>query len=126
MTALVPPEAWAAALAGLPGMGPARLLALLRRWEPCEAWHRVIDRSWLQAPEFALAARGDAIGLADVWVAAAPRVDVVEVWRRHVDAGVGVMTMRSSAYPSTLLDDIDPPALLFLRGDPMAIAGPRV
>jgi DNA processing protein len=107
-------------------MGPLRLLALLRRWEPCEAWHRVIDRSWLHAPEFTLATRGDAIGLADVWVAAARRVDVDDVWRCHVDADVGVMTLHSSAYPPTLLDDIDPPAVLFVRGDPMAIAGPRV
>ena len=37
----LPPEAWAAALACLPAMGPARLRAVLAAWGPEEAWARV-------------------------------------------------------------------------------------
>src|SRR5205807_10635715 len=43
MDARVPGEAYAAALSGLPGIGPRRLLALLHRWpEPREAWDAVV------------------------------------------------------------------------------------
>src|SRR5581483_3079240 len=45
MTTALPDEAWAIALAALPDMGPARLLALMRRWPAREAWHRVLDGS---------------------------------------------------------------------------------
>ncbi len=37
----LPPEAFAAALAGLPGMWPARLRSLLRRRSPQSAWASV-------------------------------------------------------------------------------------
>jgi hypothetical protein len=39
--ARLPEAAWVAALAGLPGMGPVRLSALLRTWPATEAWERV-------------------------------------------------------------------------------------
>ena len=36
----VPVEAYGAALAALPGMGPVRLAALLARWPADEVWDR--------------------------------------------------------------------------------------
>lgn len=122
----LPPEAWAAALAALPGMGPARLLALLRRWPPVEAWERILTRGWLDDVALVEAARPDARSLAATWRAAASTTAVEAVWERYVDAGVGVAALGSPAYPAPLRDDVEPPPVLFTRGDPSVIAGPRV
>jgi DNA processing protein len=122
----LPPEAWSAALAALPAMGPARNLALLRRWPASEAWAHVLDRSWLLDPAVVAAAGHDAAHLAATWSTVAADVDVAALWQRYVDAGVGVAALGSPAYPAPLADDIEPPAMLFLRGDPSVIAGPRV
>src|SRR4029077_4499742 len=64
--------------------------------------------------------------LATRWAEAAARVDVASVWQRHVDRGIGVAALGSSAYPAPLADDIEPPGVLFSRGDPNGISGPRV
>ncbi|MEY2465090.1 MAG: processing protein [Acidimicrobiaceae bacterium] len=122
----LPPEAFAATLAGLPGMGPGRLLALLRRWEPAVAWDRVATRSWLSHRDIVAAAGNGAAALADTWVAAARSTDVASVWARHEEAGVGVAALGSAAYPAALAADVEPPAVLFLQGDPSVVAGPRV
>lgn len=122
----LPPEAWSAALTTLPAMGPARLLGLLRRWRPEEAWHHVADASWLHDREVALAVGRDAGRMAELWVACADTTDVAAVWQRHLDASIGVLTLRSHSYPAPLLDDVEPPGVLFGRGDPDVIAGPRV
>ncbi len=122
----LPPEAWAAALAALPGMGPARNLALLRHWSPPDAWRCVLDRSWLGERDVVSAARSEPAALAELWARAACEIDVEVLWQRHVDAGVGVAALGSPAYPSPLANDIEPPATLFVRGDPSVIAGPRV
>lgn len=121
----LPPEAWSAALAGLPGMGPARLLAFLRRWSPNDAWHHVSWRTWMREPEVAAASR-DVRRHAEVWSSHARAIDVETVWQHHVDAGIGVMSLHSRGYPGVLVDDVEPPAVLFTRGDPNVIAGPRV
>jgi DNA processing protein len=63
--------------------------------------------------------------IADTWSAATARIDVASVWQRHIDAGVGVAALGSSAYPAPLIDDIDPPGVVFTRGDPSVICGPR-
>lgn len=122
----LPPEAWAASLAGLPGMGPARLLALLHRWSPAEAWEQVTRRSWMRNRALATAARPDPEALAAAWSAAAARIDVGSVWQRHVETGIGVAALGSAAYPAPLAVDIEPPGVLFMRGDPAVICGPRV
>jgi DNA processing protein len=61
-----------------------------------------------------------------LWLACADSTDVDELWQRHVDAGIGVFTLRSPSYPGPLVDDVEPPAVLFGRGDPDVIVGPRV
>jgi DNA processing protein len=49
------------------------------------------------------------------------------VWRRLVDARVGVALRGNPSYPVALVDDIDPPAVVFHRGRPDLLAGgPRV
>jgi DNA processing protein len=64
--------------------------------------------------------------LASVWASAAADIDVASVWQRHLDAGIGVASLGSVAYPAPLATDIEPPAVLFMRGDPAVISGPRV
>jgi DNA processing protein len=114
MTAL-PPEAFAVALAGLPAMGPSRLLDLLRRYTPSLAWER------------ALAGDATADGaLAAAWRRAASRLDPGQEWDRCRMAGVGVSLLGSASYPAVLASDPVPPAVVFIRGDPAAIDGPRV
>ena len=86
----LPVEAWAAALAGLPAMGPARLRAVLATWEPEEAWAKVLAGAGCSRPAVALACRPDPEGMASLWKAAARRVSVVEGWARYERAGVAV------------------------------------
>ena len=122
----LPPEAWAVALAGLPLMGPARLLALLRRWAPEESWQRVCCEGWLRDRTVVATAGKEPAALAQLWSAAATQVDVAAVWQRHVDFGVGVAALGSPAYPAPLANDIEPPGVLFMSGQPGVISGPRV
>jgi len=109
------PEGFVAALAGLPGMGHRRLVALLRRWPPEDAWRQVLGGRADDDP-----------GLADLWCRAAADVDVEELWRRHLRAGVGVLAFGRPGYPAVLADDHQPPGVLFRRGDPSALDGRRV
>lgn len=115
MSAL-PPEAFAVALASLPAMGPSRLLDLLRRFPvAAEAWARV------------LAGRGsDDPAVAASWRAAAARCRPADLWDGCRAAGIGVSLLGSASYPAVLADDPVPPAVVFIRGDPAALEGPRV
>jgi len=94
----LPPEAFGAALAAAPGMGPARLRELLARWTPEEAWAAAGDR----------------------------RVDVAERWLTYERAGVTVHLLGRCGYPPVLAGDHEPPAVLFSVGDLAAVDGPRV
>lgn len=122
----VPSEGFAAALAGLPAMGPARLRAVLGTWAPEEAWSRAAAGEACSRPAVALACRPDPAGMAALWRVAARRVSVTEVWEAHQRAGVAVVLPGGPAFPAGLASDIDPPAVLFSRGDPSAVAGRRV
>jgi DNA processing protein len=97
MTAL-PEEAFGAALAGLPGMGPHRLLELLTGTPPSTAWQQF----------------------------GRPDADVVAVWDRVHELGLTVGLVGSPGYPKKLAKDQEPPAVLFWRGSIKALEGPRV
>jgi DNA processing protein len=122
----VPAEGWAAALAGLPGMGPARLRAVLRTWAPKEAWDRVASGAGCSRPAVALTCRPDPAGVAAYWRAAARGVSVPAVWEAHLSAGVAVMLPGALGFPVALQADPDPPAILFSRGEPGVLDGRRV
>jgi DNA processing protein len=121
-----PPQAWAAALAGLPAMGPARLAAVLDRWDPAEAWRRVASRRAMSARAVALACRPDPAGVAAAWASAAARSDVAGSWAELERAGVEVLLRGLPGYPSALAGDHEAPAVLFARGDPGALTPRRV
>ena len=121
----VPQEGWAAALAGLPGMGPARLRAVLAAWSPEEGWARLSAGEACTRPAVALACRPDPAGVAALWRVAARRVSVAGVWDAHEQAAVRVLLPGSPGFPAVLEGDPEPPAVLFSRGDPEVLSGRR-
>ncbi|HYX43960.1 MAG TPA: DNA-processing protein DprA [Acidimicrobiales bacterium] len=122
----LPPAAWAAAVSGLPAMGPARLAAVLGQWEPAEAWRVVAGGRAFAAPIVARACRPDPHGVAAAWARAAAQVDVGETWEALGRAGVRVLVRGDAGYPADLLDDHEAPAVVFARGDPEVLAARRV
>jgi DNA processing protein len=114
MSGLEADETHAAALAGLPGMNPRRLVRLLDGFTPVLAWQAVAAGAHPGDPDrrFGPAAR---------------RTDVREVAERHVELGVRVLLPGCHGYPSALVGDPGAPAVLFALGDPMRLEGkPRV
>ena len=122
----MPPEGWAAALAGLPAMGPARLRAILDAWSPEEAWAHVAAATACSRPAVALACRPDPAGAAAQWRAAARRASVADIWDAHRRAGVTVSLSGGPGFPGQLRVDPEPPAILFSKGDAAALDGRRV
>ncbi|MDQ6909963.1 MAG: DNA-protecting protein DprA [Actinomycetota bacterium] len=121
----LPPEAYGVALSGLPGIGPARLAALLRAWSPDEAWSRVRAGSAVRNGAVAATCH-DPRGIAALWQRAAARADISQTWQAHVEAGVGVHVISGPAYPAALGSDNEAPGVLFSRGDLEARSGRRV
>lgn len=120
----VPLEAYLGALATLDGMGSASLRTLLALGSPSEVWERICRGSVDARLRNALApVARDASG---GWAAQARSVDPVALWTRWRSRGIGVVSIGSPSYPACLLDDLDPPVLLFHRGDLDALAHPRV
>lgn len=122
----LPAEAYASALAGLPAMGPARLVALLSRWPAVDAWAQVCQGRAVTDAGVARACRPDPAGVARAWRRAAASVDLGAAWSAHVRAGVTVALRGSSAYPGLLETDQEAPAVLFVQGDPGALDARRV
>jgi len=81
---------WAVLLAGHPGIGPRRLAELLSSPGAEQAWREL---------------GGD------------PRVDPDQVLAAHRAAGVEALLVDDPAYPKRLRSDLEPPAVLFVRGD---------
>lgn len=122
----------AAALAGLPGMGPRRLRALLDRRAPSEAW-AMATAGHAGRLRLALGTPEDVGALASAWAAAGRGVDPEAVLARHEAAGVAVrphpdvpVGPDAPAYPACLVEDLEPPAVVFTQGDLVALDGPRV
>lgn len=122
----LPGEAWTVALAGLSGMGPARLAAILQRWEPREAWRRVAKGRVHEEATVVIAARRLDAVLAARWRQEAERMDVERLWAAHVEAGVAVVAQGDAGFPRLLRDDHEPPAVLFTRGSLRVLDRPRV
>lgn len=119
-------------LAALPGMGPRRLAALLDTWEPSEAWARATSGQ----PDRLVRADGSSIfdgtptgsigSLCDAWRAAGVGVEPAAALAAHRAAGVEVLRLGHQRYPAVLAADIEPPSVLFVRGDLQALDQPRV
>lgn len=104
----------AAALAGLPGITPVRLVSVMAGFDPMEAWTALVHGRHPADPDrrFAAAARA---------------TDPAEVGERYRRAGVQILLPGAEQYPSMLVDDPGAPAVLFAHGDPSVLEGrPRV
>jgi DNA processing protein len=122
----LPDEAYAACLAGLTGMGPSRLAAIVQADGAAEAWQRVLaGRGWTE-PAVLRALGQHRARLVERWQREARTVDPAKIWHRIVTEGVGVAVLGAAGYPPGLASDVEPPAILFHRGSPEVIAGPRV
>jgi DNA processing protein len=113
-----------AALAGLTGMGPRRLDAVLSQWSPADAW-RAIAAHRLQLEGEALAPFGRRLGsLLDAWAAEAAQRSPDRLSARCRALGIEVVTKASPAYPRRLRADIEPPQVLFAWGGLAGIGEP--
>lgn len=121
MSTVLPQEAYAAALAGLPAVGPARLAALLCGRSPAAAWGLASNREGAAAadPVIRRACGGEkeARGIARLWVKAAAAGDLRRDWLSMLAGGIGVTYLGAPAYPAALASDVDAPAVLFWLGD---------
>ena len=106
-----------AALAGLPGMYPARLRALLAGRAPVDAWAAVVAGAAADLPAVREVVRRNAAQLASTWRRAAERLDVAAVGAAHRSAGVDILVASDDGYPPRLADDQEAPAVLFCQGD---------
>ena len=92
----LPEEAYAAALAMCPAVGPATLRGLLSERSPSLAWAHA-------TPE------------------AGSEDEVAKLWDRHQALGITIILAGQPAYPQRLADDPQGPAVLFCLGDPSAL-----
>jgi DNA processing protein len=124
----LPQEAYATALAMLPLMGPARLAAVLECWSPERAWDAVRGTDAEREPSVmaTLGGRRRAADVTATWRRRAADLDPAAVWTDMRAARVGVAVRGSRAYPVALDADVEPPSVIFHRGDLDRIAGPRV
>jgi DNA processing protein len=127
MPGALPPEAYAAALAGLPGMGPARLAALLEARAPADAWEdlRRGTPAW-SWPSLGVTLGSDRERLLRGWHVSAKHIDLEALWQHIVEERIGVALHGGAGYPAALLDDVEPPVIVFQRGAPEVVSGPRV
>ena len=122
----LPLEAFGAALAALPALGPARLAALLDTWAADEAWARVIEGRAMRHERVESICRPRRAGIASEWGRAARATDVRALWSGYAAHDVGVHVLGHPGYPAALAEDDDPPRVLFHRGDLEALDGTRV
>ncbi|HEY1830517.1 MAG TPA: DNA-processing protein DprA [Acidimicrobiales bacterium] len=94
MGTALPEEAFAAALAAQPRVGPSHLRAFLCVERPSVAWQQH--------------------GKGSV-------ADVARLWQRYEELGVSVLTQDDPDYPPRLRGDPEAPAVLFCRGNPAVL-----
>ncbi|MEO7371524.1 MAG: DNA-processing protein DprA [Ilumatobacteraceae bacterium] len=122
MTADLPPEAYAAALASFPHMSIHRLRALLRHHVPREAYSVAVgDHRPAGLIQRVLAD----VDVRAAWQRAGRSQLVDEVWLRCTTLGVRVLLHGTPDYPALLVDDPLPPPIVFARGDLGLLDGRR-
>lgn len=123
MSPTLPPQAYAAALAGLESMTLHRLAALLRHRDPVAAWAVAMG----EAPADGLIARVLAdSSVRSNWLRSARRSPPEAVWERCESLGLEVRVLGDEGYPPLLATDRLPPPVLFALGDLALLSGRRV
>lgn len=131
----LPEEAYLCALASLPDATPARLGAVghltaevafgaiaAGRWAHLRDLAALLDRPVRRDRS---RRGGDADGRS-AWQRAAASLDVAAAWDRHRRSGTQVWSLADPAMPATFAADLEPPRVLFLRGDRDLLARPAV
>jgi DNA processing protein len=116
----LPPEAYVIALLQLSGMGPARLALLLTDRSPEDAWQLILERR--AAP--LLGVSGHKLPNIVEWQTQARQLDPAELLVAH--ESVTMLLRHSEEYPQRLVDDLDPPELLFALGRSTLASAPTV
>jgi DNA processing protein len=125
MSADFPPEAAAAALAGLPLMTVHRLLALLRQHGPDEAFAVAAGAAAPLRGSLIERVLGD-VAVRRAWRRSATSAHVEQTWQACQRAGIDVVVIGSDRYPEVFAADPLPPPVLFLLGDIHLMGGRRV
>lgn len=112
------------ALVSLPGMGPARMTAVVERAGSAVAAWSLVRRGDLDGIDLRCVTKR--VALVEGWRNAAARQDPAEVLARHRSAGVAVLLPGDEDWPSALVADPEPPRLVFVRGDPTLLERPGV
>lgn len=118
--------AFLVALATLPRMGPRRFQALLVAHDPEAAWHAVLEGQLSRDPAVVATLVPDGPDLLRRWRTTARGLDVGQLWEAHARVGVRVLIPEDADYPEVLRADLEPPAVLFARGDLAALERPAV
>lgn len=108
-------DAFAVALASLPGAGPQQLRTLLANCDPSEVWERLRCGASTIAEQFPKAAQR--------WMAAARSTDPDALWARATADGRRVAVLGGDGYPPALADDHVAPVVLFLHGESAYLEG---
>lgn len=117
------------ALCGLPGIGPATLLRVAVEADPVDVWDRVRRGLAKSVPvlDGALGSNpGERATRAATMARAAAGSEPSQELDRHRADGRTVLALGSPGYPPRLIDDPEPPALLFVEGHAQALSIPSV
>lgn len=101
------------ALLALPGMGPSRLRHLLERQTAETAWKQIAGGDIEAVGKAAKVAEK----LSSRWCHMAAQMQPEGVLDEYGKQGVQMARSGSSGYPSRLAEDIEPPEVLFWKGD---------
>ena len=112
----LPPGAYAAALAGLPGVGPGWLADLLVHGGPEQAWGRVLTGQ-VAPPRAPASQREPRAGGSRRLSEVARSMDVAGLWRHCLERGIKVTWFGGPGYPRALALGPAPPGVLFSVGD---------
>ena len=114
------------ALAHLAGVGPATMLECHRTVGGATCWQGLVAGAVAALPPLLAATMAKDARSGGHLLADARRMDPAALHDRHVDAGLAVLLHGDEGYPRRLLEDPAPPPVLFLVGDPGALARPTV
>jgi DNA processing protein len=118
-------DAFLVALACLPQMGPRRFGHLLRDRDARQAWDDIRTGTILDDVDLVDELRLRTRDVGERWRRAANTIDPQALLGAHHAAGIGVLARTSDTCPEVLADDLEPPQVLFHRGDLETLAGPR-
>jgi DNA processing protein len=124
VTEQLPQEAFAASLAGFELMSVHRLAALLRHHSPSEAF--LVAAGDLPPTDGLIAKVIERAEVREAWRRSARRRAPTAVWEQCQELDVRVVVLGRAGYPELLRHDLQPPPVLFARGDPATLDGRRV